>query len=148
MRHVDDATHDSIDEKVARADLVILGQLFSHTERAILDTEIRYESDSENGLSYTHYRYYDLVRITVLKELKGKAVGDEITVKFLSYDQTQPSQRKVDVMQFSIYDINEPGIWILDIRDDEEPGIYAERGSFYPVDFIDEVTAAVDADGS
>ena len=75
--------------------------------------------------------------------LKGDTTGDEILVKTLAFDQTQPDQHEIDVNVFSSYNINEPGIWLIDIRRDEEPPLMTERGNYLPLNTYDAVKAAI-----
>ena len=77
---------DSLNSRVSRVDLIIVGKLTRHDERVFFDTETRY---NENMMAYDYYIYYDLFWITVHEVLKGEAAEEEILVKIFSFDQTQ-----------------------------------------------------------
>jgi hypothetical protein len=138
-KHAKGLVSQSLELRVSDVELIIVGQLTRHDERVFFDTDTRYDT---NGLAYDYYTYYDLFWITVHEVLKGQAAEDELLVKVLSFDQTQP-HLEIDVHFFSSYNINEPGIWLIDIHEKEEPPLYAKRGNYLPMDDLEAVKEAI-----
>jgi hypothetical protein len=133
---------DTLPERTSRVEIVITGKLLSVNERALIEEEIR-----RDGPYYKkHYTYYDLGKISVLEVLKGSYGKKEIFIKFLSFDQTQPPQEKIDCKHFSVYDIWNPGIWLIDIDTGKEPLYLVRRGNYLPSSRREDVKKCIEED--
>ncbi len=131
---------DTLPERVSSAEIVITGKLVDVNERALIDEE----TILKDGQYITHYTYYDVGRIEVIETLKGTYDKDILFIKFLSFDQTQPPQLKIDCKHFSYYDIWNIGIWLVDIDADHEPRFRVNRGNYLPYDRLEEVKSIID----
>ena len=118
---------DILPERVAHADIIIVGKLLDVNERAVVEEERR-----RNGPYYYTYTYYDIGKVSVLEVLKGKFGKEEIFVKFPSFDQTQPAQLKIDCRHFSVHDIWKPGVWLIEVDSGREPEYLVRRGNYVP----------------
>lgn len=119
---------DTLSGRTSRAEIIIVGKLLSANERALVEEEIR----RDGPYYHKHYTYYDLGKVAVLEVLKGSYEKKEIFIKFLSFDQTQPAQQKIDCRHFSVHDIWKPGIWLIDIDTGKEPLYLVQRGNYFP----------------
>lgn len=126
---------DTLSERVMGAEIVITGKLVEVNERTIIDEE----TILKDGQYVKHYTYYDVGRIEVIETLKGTYDKDILFIKFLSFDQTQPPQLKIDCKHFSYYDIWNIGIWLIDIDTSHEPRFRVNRGNYLPFDRLEEV---------
>jgi hypothetical protein len=131
---------DTLPERVSSAKIIITGKLVDVNERALIDEETILK-----GRQYvTHYTYYDVGKIEVIETLKGTYDKDILFIKFLSFDQTQPPQLKIDCNHFSYYDIWNIGIWLVDIDKNHEPRFRVNRGNYLPFDRLEEVKSIID----
>ncbi len=132
--------NDTLPGRTSRAEIIIVGKLLSVNERAVIEEEIR-----RDGPYYKkYYTYYDLGEVAVLEILKGSYGKKELFIKFLSFDQTQPPQEKIDCKHFSVYDIWKPGIWLIDIDTGTEPLYLVRRGNYLPSNRRDDVKICIE----
>jgi hypothetical protein len=131
---------DDLPRRVSEARVVLVGRMASLEERAVTGEEL----EAVDGRPVTKLVWYDVAALDVLEVLKGVCGDGTVSVRFLSFDQTQyPPRDRARCRAFSSYDIWNPGIWIIDFDSHIEPRFAVQRGNFLPISMLDKVKAAL-----
>jgi hypothetical protein len=131
---------DDLPRRVSESRVVLIGKMASLNERAVT----REEQEFSDGSLRTRLVWYDVAAIEVIEILKGACDSSTVSVKFLSFDQTQfPPRDKANCRAFSSFDIWNPGIWLIDVDKRLEPRFTVQRGNYEPMIRIDDVKAAL-----
>jgi hypothetical protein len=132
---------DDLPRRVSEARIVLVGKMVSLDERAVTEEE----QELVDGRLRTRLVWYDVAVIVASELLMGACHGSRMSVKFLSFDQTQlPPRDKADCRAFSEHDIWNPGIWIIDGDRAHAPRFTVRRGNYEPMSRLDAVKAALD----